>query len=528
MNRVAASVIENEAFDDETRLETLMTVLLSFAEDGRPQDYNVWRKNPLCVRFGPDFQKRLVLLDGLAAVDRTSAPAIQQFSDVITSEEITSFGLRLVGDALSLQLRLGNIAGAEALAATVPRWKLSPTTGTRNETIQLDYARRIRIATATNAIHEAFFAVARAQFPQPPPAMPAEYRERRIVTQLPMLAREVTFEACLHLLGSRQFNRGNFDFWQTFLRTLPHDATASAIIGKMARNGLRAATDDELRSGIFNLLFDSVDLDDPKLRQELDAAIASFHQPVEYPLSHLMFRIYEVTVAARLGESVDFETALANLNNPMGTYIRQNMSIRAYTQRGDRVALKRVIDHLDTDFLVNPYFVSGTIPALEFLGFAPELKVASDVAVREMRWSVVESWATGDETIGGKALKLALVLGDSSGLPAAWVADMSNLSGNPMFRIEVIMDKAWLDGDWTSVEKQAALLNRDFPTHYHYFWSRGFALAKLGRKNEAIAALLNYTRYSKDELEYPKAVELLKTLSGQKSTSVAKDPQGTF
>jgi hypothetical protein len=119
-------------------------------------------------------------------------------------------------------------------------------------------------------------------------------------------------------------------------------------------------------------------------------------------------------------------------------------------------------------------------------------------------------------------------LGDSSGLPAAWVADMSNLSGNPMFRIEVIMDKAWLDGDWTSVEKQAALLNRDFPTHYHYFWSRGFALAKLGRKNEAIAALLNYTRYSKDELEYPKAVELLKTLSGQKSTSVAKDPQGTF
>jgi tetratricopeptide (TPR) repeat protein len=524
MNVIAASVIENKAFDDETRLEALMTVLLNFADEGRLQDYNVWRKNSLCGRFGPDFQKRLLLLDGLAAVDRTSAPAIRRFADTITAEELTPFGLRLAGDALSLQLRLGDIAGAEALTATVPDWKLSENTGTRNETVQLECARRIRIAKATNAVHEAFLAVARARFPQTPRDLPAEYQERRIVTKLPLLSREVTFQACLHLIGSRQFNRENFDFWQTFLQTLPHDADAGAIIGEMARAGLGAATDDELRSEIFNLFFGSVDLDDAKLRHEVDAAIAPFHQEADYPLSNLVFRVYEVTVATRLGELVNFETALANVNNPVGNYIRQNIRIRAYTQRGDRVALKRVIDHLDTDFLINPYFVSGTIPALEFLGYADELKVARDVAVREMRWSVVESWATGDEAAGGRALKLALVLGDSAALPAAWVADMSNFSGNPMFRSTVIMDKACLESDWAGMEKQAALLNRDFPTHYYFFWSRGFALAKLGRKEEAIAALLNYTRYSKDELEYPKAIELLKTLGGETPTPAAKTP----
>ena len=512
MNAIATSVVGNPDFDPETQLQLLWAVLINLVEEGRPAEYAAWRKNPLCAGYSADYQKRLALLDLVAAVDRTSPAAVQQLATTLTAQEVTSFGVLAMHDVLGLMLRLGDIAAAEALTASVSAWKLAPDAGSRNETIQLGYARQIRVAKVINSVHEALIAAVRARFPEMPSSLPAEYQDRRIREKLPMLRHDVTFQACLHLIRTRQFNRDNLQFWATFLRTLPRNADTGSIVSELAQAALAAATEDELRADFISLLAGNVDLDDSELRHKVDAALAPYRRPVENPLSNLMIRVYEVTIAARLGEAVDFDTVLSDLNHPFASYVRQTRSIHAFTQKGDRVALKRAVDRVNTDFLVNPNFVSETIPALELLGLEAELKVARDVAAREIRKSIIESWATGDEGKVGQALELALLLHDSAVLPAAWVADMSSRNGDPQFQLRILMTKAYLDSDWTGVEKQAAVLNRDFPAHYHYFWYRGLALFKLGRKEEAATALLTYTRYAKEELEYPKALELLKAL----------------
>ncbi|MFT3784133.1 MAG: hypothetical protein QM790_19165 [Nibricoccus sp.] len=74
------------------------------------------------------------------------------------------------------------------------------------------------------------------------------------------------------------------------------------------------------------------------------------------------------------------------------------------------------------------------------------------------------------------------------------------------------------------LESEAAVVNREYPAHYHYFYHRGLALHKLGRDREAIAPLTTYIKYSKDELEYPEAVELLETLKNSSQSTPAMRP----
>jgi len=154
------------------------------------------------------------------------------------------------------------------------------------------------------------------------------------------------------------------------------------------------------------------------------------------------------------------------------------------------------------------------LPALEYLGLDSEMRIAREVATRELRSAVVNSWAGYDTSAGSRAAGLAELLGNSSLLPSAWVATLSSSFGDPLLQHRIKIAKALLDSDWVQVEALAATLNRDYPTHYHYFWYRGLALYKLGRNSEAKKALSTYTQYSKDELEYPKALEILKKIGG--------------
>jgi hypothetical protein len=72
--------------------------------------------------------------------------------------------------------------------------------------------------------------------------------------------------------------------------------------------------------------------------------------------------------------------------------------------------------------------------------------------------------------------------------------------------------QAYLESDWARVEAEAGALNRDYPSSYSFYWYRGLALHNLGRQTEAAMALTVYAQHARDELEYPKAVEILSSM----------------
>jgi tetratricopeptide (TPR) repeat protein len=280
----------------------------------------------------------------------------------------------------------------------------------------------------------------------------------------------------------------------------------------MLRDGLRAAADDETRSELIVLFFSSADVDDPEVRRSLESGFAPYRRPVEFPLCTLVIRLYEIHRDLRLGAPVDLETAFSDLSDPRARVIQERVSLRSYIQTGNLAALQRTVDRIDSGRLLSPGFVEQSIPAFGLLGMREERRSAIDAARRALRRAVSDSWILHDEPSGQSALDLALAIGDPAALPAAWVGEMGAGPGNPLFQGRVRLVSAFLASDWGRVEREAAALNRDYPEYYSYYWYRGLALHRLGREGEAYEALSVYARHVHDEPEYPRALEILKSI----------------
>lgn len=506
-NAIAASVIDNQDFDPETRRLTLESALAILAEAGRRLDYDSWRRDPLAKTFNAAFQGELSILDREAALDRTSAASILELAGDIRAEPMTTFGELTMGDLLGFLLRLGDLDAARKLASTVPSWPLYAGASLAIDSVRSDYEARIRQVDAFEPVHTALAAAVRARYPAAPAELPPEYRDLRLDAGLPARAPETTFQACRFLVETRQFDRGDLGFWGRFLQSLPAGADRPRAIAHLLRSGLGAATDDTLRSRVVALFFTSVDIDDPGVRGAVEAELAPYRDPARFPQSAFAIRLYEVQRDLRLGNPVAIESAFSDLDDPRGRFFQIEMGIRHYTQTGDREALRRTLSGLDSARLLSPGLVARTIPAYAVLG--RDRRIALEAARRALRDAVLDSWLQHDEVSGNAALDLALAIDDPGALPPGWVWEMGTGPGDPLFQGRVQVVAAYLRRDWTQLEADARELNRAYPTSYSYYWYRGLALQMLGRSGEAAAALTTYTLHAHDELEYPRAVAFL-------------------
>ena len=159
--------------------------------------------------------------------------------------------------------------------------------------------------------------------------------------------------------------------------------------------------------------------------------------------------------------------------------------------------------------------VVDTIPALTLLDRKDELAAAREVARRELRKEVAQSWLDHSSTSVATVGRFADLLHEPDLVPVAWAAELSRSLSDPFRRMEVQVISAAVRDDWTTLSRVAADLNRDYPTHYYFYWWRGLAESKLGHPEAARAALEVYTRYAKDEPHYLEAVALLQQLGAK-------------
>ncbi len=376
--------------------------------------------------------------------------------------------------------------------------------------MRLEFARNIRIAQSTNPVHEALAAAAQAGFPDWPDSMPPDYVNLRVALQVPARGPKATFDACLRLIAGREFPRVYFQFWGTFLGSIP--SGNHAAIGALLRSGLAAAPSDELRSQLVVLFFSTLDVYEPLIRAELDRAFAPYRRSTECPLSYLTIRLYEVHRDLRLGQTTSLETAFLDLDDPRALVVRQRACLRYYTQTRSRDELRKIVDQIEPARLLSPEFLTQSLPALELLQIEPELKTAREAAERLLRKEILKSWARGNDSAGNSALDLLVALGSGADLPRAWVKEVGAQSGDPLFLGRLLLTQAYLDSNWSKVERVAATLNQTYPNRYNYYWYRGLALHHLGREREAADSLVPYLEHAKDDPDFLKAVELARKI----------------
>jgi hypothetical protein len=516
------SVVDNGAFDRETRSEILWTALATCAEEGRPEDYRRLRQHPLAANLAPEFQKQLAILDIEAAADRSSAASLLRAANQVGAHDIGSYGALALRDFLGSLLKLGDVTDANTVASKLPSWHFMAGASSDSNTLQVEFDRRIRLARATDGVHSAMAAALLDHFGSGPSALPAAFADLRLSAGLPARGNPDTFAAALYLAEHRQFDREDFDFWGTTIAAMPASTVTVATLRDMLHAGLAAAPDDSTRSQIMVVFFSSADMDNRSVRRVLEKEFAAYRDPASSPACYLIDRLYEIHRDLRLGAPIALQTAFADLTDPRTQIVRERTCLRAYAESGDRENLRRTVDEMDSGRLLSPGFIGRALDAFALLGRKNELQNAREVARRQLRQAILESWLTHDAAIGNTALDLAEALGDPDALPSKWVLELSQGSGDPVFQGRTLIVESSLRGDWPRAEASAAALNQQFPALYTYYWYRGLALHRLGRDSEAIEPLTVFTRYAKDEVKYPEAVRLLANLR-----SAASDPPKT-
>jgi len=510
--QVATSVIGNEKFPVEIRINALWLTLVNLASENRPDDYQRWRKHELCAQFNEITQKSLLLLDQIVATDRTSVASLVKTEAALTENEISRFGTFVLSDLFDYLVTLGELDAAEKFIAGIPGWTFASDVEGTSQARQLDYARRLRQARTIGRIHDRLAALTTARFPALAETLPAVYTDRRPQALRNMSNRADTRQACLYLIKTRQYPRHNLDFWGLLLRSLVNEPGVEKFGGELFAEAMAAAETDDLRSDLVGLFTSNLDADNPLVREELRRTFAKEIDPRLHPNAHLRMRLFEAKVSQRLGEMTEVESALSGVTNPSAPFFQQIMEMDFYTQKGDLPAIRRMVDRMKTDFLLSPGMVATAMSAFAQLGMTDELQVAREVARGIVRKNVAQSWAALDGSDIQIALHLAEKLGDPALLPVAWVHDLQQNLIDPFLRQVVSIYDASLRKDWAAMEKAGREMNQDSPTHYHFYWMHGLASAKLGHREEAIKALKVYVHYSKDEAEYPEAVALLASL----------------
>ncbi len=104
-------------------------------------------------------------------------------------------------------------------------------------------------------------------------------------------------------------------------------------------------------------------------------------------------------------------------------------------------------------------------------------------------------------------------LNDKSVIPEGWFKylDSQIISERDRYSLRII--NAEYEEDWKELAKWSGKAVAEYPTYYNYYRPRGYALAKLGKNQEAIAALNVYIKYSKDEVHWKDAAKLLDSLN---------------
>jgi hypothetical protein len=140
------------------------------------------------------------------------------------------------------------------------------------------------------------------------------------------------------------------------------------------------------------------------------------------------------------------------------------------------------------------------------------LALTKEAAKKAIYRSVLHSWAAFDPSDFYEACNFADALRDPSALPRSWFKDATSKIQHRHPLLFMRAADAFAHEDWPRLLATVDEAIPIFPTYYHLYWLKGAALYHLDRKPEAVEPLRIYTRYSKDEMEYPQAMEWLKQI----------------
>lgn len=362
-----------------------------------------------------------------------------------------------------------------------------------------------KLAPLQDALRDWFLA---SPLAQAAPATP-QVREPLHPMQADVLPPEEQLQLYRQRLHAGTWPRGDLGAWMDLIKSLPKDKhQVEQALGLLAV-ALEKAPGDDIRAELIGRAAFMVDVDDPPTLEALEKVLKPWRARLDAPETQDALRMHDLFIRIRSGRDGDLFAALQSMQNPgRKAYVTHRILI-AFISRGDKTAVRRVLDMTDPSLLLNRSIITHAREAYLLLGMQDEAELATDQMRRFMEDDMLTCWTqpVGDQV--RMLLYMALHLGNADAIPRPFNAHMLATLRNPYDRLGVQVLDALLRKDWEQAATAAAEGTRLFPTYYDFYYYLGTACAELGRKDEAVKALTTFLKFDHNTIEAARAQQRL-------------------
>jgi hypothetical protein len=475
-----------------------------------------------------DDRSDLDLWDQYLAVPMT-VKAQQEFAAKVVALPVVRRSTLLLGVRIvSVLASLNDVPAAQTVLDKLAKAAFDPEAQKSFQNLKPEFDQVLATHQAVNPIAEALRqAVLDARGAEAAKAqLPAAWRDASDVwsPNLSLLTESEVRAGLLAVIRDRlPYGRYPLQAFLDYGEALSFDPADGALRMKLFETALKMAQRDQDR--FYAALFTSVvDFDDPAVAKRGWTALAP-SRAAEFPKASGFIAYYEGLMKWRSGQAFDPVKEFGPLDAKTLDPFKLRLALDYYLQHGDKAALQKLIDgRPEQDFLQSPV-IAGYVQALRLLGREEAGQHAAAAARLELAKDVVVSWSNPDVEAAAPVFEIAKALNDPQAYPHAWASSVIGAVRNENARDLLNMEDGQLQKDWSTVLNAATSYLQRNPTSYDAYWRKAEALINLGRKAEALEPLRIYSKYSKNELDYPAAVELLKQIEAEpagKSAAPAK------
>ena len=501
-------VVDNDEFPDGVRLEVLWRAIFNARREERTADFEKLVAHSLEKDFNDRTKATCDIFHEVLAIDQSSPEAVAAFCDKLLQKELTPASLKELRIGYERLLLLTQTDAAEKIYKRLADATLNADVGTGKASLQLDFLKSLNRTKKWLPMAAAMRKLVLAQYPAESIKEPAVYSTLRDTVRFFQLDEETSTQMNLYLIKTQQFDVADFDFWYYFVRNLPRTEANGKLALDLIASALENAPGDIERAGIVKDALSMVDIDNPGQREAVMKMEQQYRKPEELPETYASIRTQEIRWAWRSGQPVEMETDFATLHTS-DTRLATTLKLSYYVQTRNIPLLKKMLESLSPDYLLSDPQLEISIDAFNIAGMKDELELARQAAKKAIYRSVLQSWAIPGVYPAGGAYRLSGALHDTSGIPQEWFDYENKRIANHYDNMVLRSEDALLHEDWPRL---LATMNEAvslFPTFYHFYWLKGLALYRMGKTQEAVEPFQTYTKYSKDESEYPQATEWL-------------------
>lgn len=474
-------------------------------------DMTVLVKHPLTTFFS---ERQKALLDDVCranAVNPESVEAEEKFAAELLAQPLNNYRAAVVLDAIQTTLALDNLPAAERIYAQLSHATFETDASQTPSGLQLEALRLLshwkKILPMSDALHAAVL----AHHPSENLSKPAGFDNLRDLDQLDHLDPEQARQIRLYRVQQRRLTPPVLRFWADLVDGLP-SAERLALGAELFQIQLSKAADDNLRADAATFHSHMVDLDDSDSRAKLLTWFNPYRNPETCPLTYSVIKIFDVTLALRLGQPVNVDEALVHLQHPYALYMARWIRLKHYSQAHNLPALKRLLEGFTPEQLMDSGTIKLILPSLEAVGMSDEAALVRTTAEKQLYRATIKAWCSLQQHDIISVFMLAKALQKPAAIQPAWLSYCLHTIRDPALLAQIRLHQGALQSDWPATLAAAEECITGSPRDYILYWYQGLALTRLNRKTEAVAPLETFVRYAKNELEYPQAVALLQEL----------------